>query len=153
MCRRSGLEFVERISAVWAASGTLTMRRRQALDAHLRQVRTGTSQRLCPGSYSWPNLRNEAERRFAAGEQPAAVIAELRATYADGPAMVPSVRTMRRWFTQGRWLSSPSVSGRARRDQPPRHRTRRAHPMIELLLTGYGYPPRATGHHHTLRGP
>lgn len=69
-----------------------------------------------PGSYSWPKLRNEAERRFAAGEDPRVVIADLRENNADGPALAPSVRTMRRWFTQRRWLDTP----------PPPRRTRSA---------------------------
>ncbi len=146
MRRRSGKEFVERLAAVWLSSGVLTLRRRQALDSHLRHIQTASADRQQPGSYSWPSLRREAERRFAAGEKPAQVIAELRHSYRDGPAMVPSIRTMRRWFTQARWLVGPSKS---RRQQPratatPR-RAGRAHPLIELILTGVAYPTPPPG--------
>lgn len=100
---RLGLEFVERIGAVWEAAGAFTRRRQRALAAHIRGVHNAHVDRDQPGSYSWPALRREAERRFAAGEPPAEVIAELRRAYGDGPATVPSVRTMRRWFSQARW--------------------------------------------------
>jgi hypothetical protein len=33
-----------------------------------------------------------------------ATIARLRGRHARDHAVVPSVRTMRRWFAQGRWL-------------------------------------------------
>ena len=72
--------------------------------AHVRQtVRAGGAAEL-PGSYSWPELRREAERRYAAGEDPNDVIAELRDRSRGGPARPPSVRTMRRWFHDARWL-------------------------------------------------
>lgn len=70
MHRRAGREFTDRVAAVWTASGVLTVRRKQALEAHLRRVRMVGAERDRPGSYSWPVLRREAERRFAAGEPP-----------------------------------------------------------------------------------
>lgn len=103
--RRGGTEFAQRLLGVWATAGTATARRIAALKAHVQQISNATRDRKLPGSYSWPKLRKEAERRFAAGEDPTLVIDELRADYADGPAMVPSIRTMRRWFTDGRWRS------------------------------------------------
>lgn len=134
--RRFGLEFAERLAGVWAASGALSARRAAALKAHVRRVRNGGAQRPQPGSYSWPVLRQEAERRFAAGEPPNRVIAELRATYRDGPAMIPSIRTMRRWFTQARWLATTSPP-RQNRPRPPRPRRRSS-----LLRPGVGLKPR-----------
>lgn len=154
MKRRSGREFVERLAAVWAASEVLTIRRQAALEAYLRRIRTSTADREQPGSYSWPMLRREAERRFAAGEPPAHVISELRENHRDGPAMVPSIRTMRRWFTQARWLASPSTNRRkpsrppgtpARTDSPWR-------PLADLILTGVAYPS-TTYPRHAPRGP
>ena len=88
MHRRAGREFTDRVAAVWTASGVLTVRRKQALEAHLRRVQMVGAERDRPGSYSWPALRREAERRFTAGEPPLEVIADLRGTYRDGPAMV-----------------------------------------------------------------
>jgi hypothetical protein len=154
MKRRSGREFAERLSAVWAASGVLTVRRQDALEGHVRRVQMATAERHQPGSYSWPMLRREAERRFAAGEPPAQVIAELRQTYRDGPAMVPSLRTMRRWFTQARWLASAS-NNRRRQSRPPATPVR-SHadwrPLIDLILRGVAYPATAYPR-HSPRGP
>ncbi len=138
MSRRSGREFVERLAGVWAANEMLTGRRNDALEAHLRRIHTATAGRKQPGSYSWPLLRLEAERRFAAGEPPANVIAELRRSYRDGPAMVPSVRTMRRWFTQARWLANASNNRRSQ-SRPPTRPARPAspwQPFINVVLTG-----------------
>lgn len=150
--RRAGNEFVERLASVWAASGVLTSRRRDALTAHLRRIQTGTTQRTRPGSYSWPMLRREAERRFATGEPPAAVITDLRENYRDGPAMVPSIRTMRRWFTQARWLATPPTN---RRNQPRPMRPQtdsQWRPLVDVILTGSvkARPSRAQRHP---RGP
>ena len=104
--RRGGKDFAERLNAVWVASGSSSARRIAALRSHVRRIRNAGLRSPQPGSYSWPKLRQEAERRFAAGECPRSVITELRQTYRDGPAMVPSVRTMRRWFAEARWLGT-----------------------------------------------
>ena len=50
-------------------------------------------------------LRVEAEAAFAAGRPAQTVIAALRSLHADGPATPPSLRTMRRWCTERRWLA------------------------------------------------
>lgn len=118
--RRGGRTFVDRLARIWAASGVLTVRRRQALVGHLRRARPRPAARPQPGSYSWPRLREEAERRFAAGEAPGTVIPELRSRLAGAVALAPSVRTMRRWFGEARWLagSEPARVDR-RRDRRP----------------------------------
>ena len=131
--RDGGVEFVERLARVWAAAGALSARRMAALRAHVQRVRHASVQRGRPGSYSWPLLRQEAERRFAAGQPPGTVITELRKSYADGPAMVPSIRTMRRWFTQARWLA-PARQTRPRSDRPQWRSS--------LLRPGVGLMPR-----------
>ena len=102
-----GTVFAERLAAMWLATGSLTARRLAALRAYVRQTGAAEVTRDKPGSYSWPLLRQEAEQRFAAGHDPRTVITELRDRHADCPAMAPSVRTMRRWYTQARWLASP----------------------------------------------
>ena len=154
LTRRSGREFTERLSAVWAASGVLTVRRKEALEAHLRAVQQPKASRQKPGSYSWPLLRREAERRFAAGDPPGHVITELRQTYRDGPAMVPSVRTMRRWFTQARWLETAPSKRRAssRHATSPRGPASPRQPFVDLILTGVAYPT-APRPRHIPRGP
>jgi hypothetical protein len=145
MQRRSGGEFVERLAAAWAAAGMLTIRRRDALSAHCQRIEAGDTKREQPGSYSWPQLRREAERRYAAGEAPAKVIHELRQNYRDGPAMVPSIRTMRRWFTQARWLTTQPNN---RHHRPRRASTRvdresQWEPFINLLLPGHAWRSRS----------
>jgi hypothetical protein len=64
--------------------------------------------RARPGSYAWPKLRREAEERFARGDGVIATILRLRERHAQDHATVPSIRTMRRWFSQGRWLPLPA---------------------------------------------
>ena len=46
-------------------------------------------------------------RHFAAGTHPHTVIAALRARHAADTARAPSIRTMRRWCAERRWLSRP----------------------------------------------
>jgi hypothetical protein len=117
--RRDGTDFAQRLLAKWAAGDSATARKIAALKAHVQHVRNATIDRSLPGSYSWPKLRREAERRFAAGEDPSDVIDELRANYVDGPAMVPSIRTMRRWFTDGRWRSARKPHYRVKPQHAP----------------------------------
>jgi hypothetical protein len=45
-----------------------------------------------------------AEDEFAEGGPPMPTITRLRALFSDGPAAPPSVRTMRRWHRERRWL-------------------------------------------------
>lgn len=108
--RRAGRDFVASVGAVWRAAGISGRRHSQALIAHLRRVR-GTPPRERPGSYAWPELRREAEQRFASGEPPRHVIADLRRSPLAGMRL-PSIRTLRRWFHEGRWLER-LVPGRA----------------------------------------
>jgi hypothetical protein len=114
---------------MWVAAGALTRLRSAALLTHIRQTRSADADPQLPGSYSWPRLRAEAERRFAAGEDPRRVIEELRRRHRRGTARAPSVRTMRRWYTQARWLP-PSRRAHAR----PAARNRRWQPLPEYAL-------------------
>lgn len=101
--RRAGRDFVASLQAVWRAAGIRSRRHSAALTTHLRRIRP-PRERDRPGSYAWPDLRRDAEERWAAGEPPGSVIAELRGRHENNPFRAPSVRTMRRWFTQARWL-------------------------------------------------
>lgn len=103
--RRSGRTFTERLTAIWKAAGSFTARKAAAVAAHHTRI-LGPSAVDPPGSYSWPELRQLAEERFAGGEDPSTVIDDLRAAYAAWPARVPSVRTMRRWHAEGRWYAT-----------------------------------------------
>jgi hypothetical protein len=105
--QRSGRDLVLTLQRLWRAHGCLTAARHKALQAHLAACR-GAASRPRPGSYSWPTLRAEAEHHFAAGTPaPATVIAHLRGRHAGDTARAPSVRTMRRWWAERRWLSRP----------------------------------------------
>jgi hypothetical protein len=116
LARRAGRDLAASLGALWSGAGCLTTRRRRALEDHLRRMRQRPPSSR-PGSYAWPELSRAAERRFSAGEPPARVIGELRARHRRAPACVPSVRTMRRWFSDGRWLA-PERSGGASPARP-----------------------------------
>jgi hypothetical protein len=109
-CRRGGRDFVVTLDRLWQAHGCLTAARRRALDAHLATL-AGRRLRVQPGSYTWADVRRRAEAEFALGGPPQTTIERLRAAYADGPAVPPSVRTMLRWHRERRWLSAPADGG------------------------------------------
>jgi hypothetical protein len=102
--QRSGRDFVLTLQRLWHSHGCLSVARSKALRRHLDACKS-VEARPRPGSYSWPELREEAEAAFAAGSPADAVIAGLRRLHATGPAHPPSVRTMRRWHTERRWLA------------------------------------------------
>ena len=106
--RDNGWVFAQRVARAWAAVGALSARRAAALSAHVRLMSRLVDPSVLPGSYAWPELRREAEERYARGDDPAEVIVELRGRYAAGPFRPPSVRTMRRWFTDARWIRASS---------------------------------------------
>jgi hypothetical protein len=103
---RGGRDFVDELARVWAANGCLTAARTRALDAHVKALRPSDAIRPRPGSYTWAIVRQEAERRFAAGESPQAVIGEVQQLVSGRGANPPSLRTMMRWYAERRWLTS-----------------------------------------------
>lgn len=104
LARRGGRDFTAHLERAWRAHGVATATRLRALVAHRRRYGRRPPAVERPGSYSWPGLRREAERRFAAAEAPGDVIDDLRRRHADDVAAAPSVQTMRRWFREARWL-------------------------------------------------
>jgi hypothetical protein len=113
--RNAGRDFTVTLMRSWRSHGCLTRARARALDAHLAAVRAlaRPTPRRRPGSYAWPRLRREADASFARGDGVLATIIRLRARHALDHATVPSVRTMRRWFSQGRWMRpEPACSPR-----------------------------------------
>jgi len=107
---RGGRDFAEALERVWAANGCLTAARRRALDAHVKALQPSDAIRPRPGSYTWVDLRREAERRFAAGELPRPVIERLQELVAGSGANPPSLRTMMRWYAERRWLPDADVT-------------------------------------------
>lgn len=107
--RAGGQTFIDAMASHWRTDAKgLSPRRQAALDAHRLRVRATVTARRRPGSYSWPLLRLHAESLFAKGHDPNVVIERLRHMYRESFAQVPSICTMRRWFTQARWLTDPA---------------------------------------------
>jgi len=102
--QRNGRDFVLTLQRLWHSHGCLSVARSNALRRHLASC-SGAEARPRPGSSAWPTLRREAEAAFAHGRPAQVVITTLRAAHADGPAIPPSTRTMRRWHTERRWLA------------------------------------------------
>jgi hypothetical protein len=113
MRSNAGRDFGVTLLRIWRSQGCLTRARSRALAAHSNAVRAlgRRTARPRPGSYAWPRLRREAEECFARGDRVLATIARLRERHVLDHATVPSVRTMQRWFTQGRWLRLPAPAG------------------------------------------
>jgi hypothetical protein len=109
--RRDGLDLVEALERLWHAHGCLTAARRRALAAHVALFTRAPAARSRPGSYAWPELRLRAEAEWAGGAPPLPTIQRLRRELAGGPVTPPSVRTMQRWFSQGRWRLAPADGG------------------------------------------
>ncbi len=90
---RAGRDFWVSLRYVWEAAGCLTARRERALEVHrermLRRAR-GPAPRPRPGSYTWPELRREAEGLWAGGAPLRAVIERLRGRAGRGEARPPS---------------------------------------------------------------
>jgi len=104
MTQRGGRDFVLTLQRLWRAHDCLTVARSRALRRHLTAC-SGVEARSRPGSYAWPTVRRDAESAFAAGRPVEGVIAAIRRLHAGGPAVPPSVRTMRRWNAERRWLA------------------------------------------------
>ena len=117
--RRVGRDFTATMLRVWSAAGCMSAARHRALDLHAGRLVSPPPARPRPGSYAWPGLRAEAERRFAAGEPPALVIRQLQEREGRGAARPPSRQTMYRWFREGRWLASPPAPIRGERGDGP----------------------------------
>ncbi len=105
--RARGETFISQMTAAWTARGEMTLRRLRALDNHRRRVRAPVARRLKPGSYAWPLLRLHAEWLFAAGVRLNDAFDHLETLYRESFARFPSFSTMRRWFSDARWLSEP----------------------------------------------
>jgi hypothetical protein len=113
MRSNAGRDFAVSLMRIWRSQGCLTRARTRALDAHLSAIRAVGARitRPRPGSYAWPRLRREAEHDFARGNDVLETIDRLRRRHLRGHATVPSIRTMRRWFSQCRWLRRPEPAG------------------------------------------
>ena len=108
LVQRSGRDLVVTLTRLWEAHGCLTPARRKALTAHLHALQSPApvaKPRARPGSYTWPTLRRHAEQRFAAGASFANPVGDVLGRCDSGPARPPSMRTLRRWRGERRWLA------------------------------------------------
>jgi hypothetical protein len=72
--------------------------------AHLAALRARPPRPL-PGSYAWPRVRVRAEQLFADGTSVRSVDSAIRRSD-YGISEPPSLRTVRRWRSQRRWLAA-----------------------------------------------
>jgi hypothetical protein len=154
--RREGRHFADRLERAWRAAGCATTRRLAALDSHRRAMRHRPPDRPRPGSYAWPELRIEAEARFAVGHDLADVERDLEALTRDSPVRPPSPRTLRRWRAEARWAQREPRPRTPARARPRLRRPRRSewpelnwhwqpHPLgLLTLLWKDDLPPRRT---------
>jgi len=139
---RSGRDFVATLTRCFRATRSMTRNHERALSAHLERLNRPqrTATRSLPGSYHWKALRNEVEHRAAAGESMRTIVADLRARHAHDVADVPSARTVRRWYHDGRWRENvrtalrkgyhhrdPAKASRAQKDRAHITRLRETH--------------------------
>jgi hypothetical protein len=136
LIRRAGRDLAASLGALWSGAGCFTAPPAQGARRSPAAGAPAAGGCARPGSYAWPELRREAERRFAAGEPPARVIGELRDRYRQAPARLPPIRTMRRRFNDGRWLprGRPQEAG----TDPPA--TRRARANTASIMGGVRRP-------------
>jgi hypothetical protein len=121
MHANGGRDLAHLLSLVWRACNQLNANRRRALEAHIEGIERGATRDEAglPGSYHRKATRNEAEHRYADGDDPRAVSRELRDRHAHDVADPPSERTLRHWFADGRWrrgVRTPLRPGFDRRD-------------------------------------
>jgi hypothetical protein len=102
--RRNGRDFELTLMRLWQAHGCWTLARSKALKAFRAALVANTAPRHRPGSYAWADLRPKVEAAFAAGVHPDAIHAYLQRTLHPAWAKAPSLRTLRRWHAERRWL-------------------------------------------------
>jgi hypothetical protein len=100
-----GRRFTRILTERWDSHGMLTKQRIRALALHLRRVHDLAVPRQLPGSHAWHPERQECERRCAAGEPIDQIIRDLRDPARWGGHKPPSIRTIRRWCADKRWLT------------------------------------------------
>jgi len=119
---RMGRDLVVSLMYVWQAAGCMTRRRHLALERHVAALRRRGQARARPGSYAWPELRRQVERRAAAGITAREIGAEVRSAHEERGVRAPSGRTIRRWIAERRWLEDGGGEGGGRPGRGPRPR-------------------------------
>ena len=108
---QSGRRFLAGVGEVCAGLGITARRYGEALRAFVDQcTNPRPAPRHRPGSYAWPDQRQAAELVWARGGTfEAGLAAALGLPPPPGFAFrLPSVRTVRRWWQERRWLTPPA---------------------------------------------
>lgn len=111
----SGRHFSLTVHQALRSAGRLTRNHVKALDSFIeRHVRPGrrrsdAAERARPGSYAWREIRMRLEERLARGSLSTAAMAGLvrdwlKVELRRGRVSMPSLRTLRRWRLDARWL-------------------------------------------------
>jgi hypothetical protein len=163
MHANGGRDLARLLALVWRASNQLNRNRERALQAHVDGLARAATrdEASLPGSYNRKASRNEAEHRYADGDDPRAVSRELRERHAHDVADPPSERTLRRWFADGRWrrgVRTPLRPGFERRDPAAAARAQRAdararRPAAPRSDDALLRPPVRSGRRVRPRGP
>lgn len=114
----NGRHFLLTVSQALRAAGRLTRRHSKAVDGYVARAKQRRQRRETgrkrPGSYAWASIRQRLEARLAAGALSTAQMASLvedwlRVEVRRGHVKLPSLRTLRRWRLEGRWLEAASA--------------------------------------------
>lgn len=104
LTKDGGARFTRLLSERWQSHGMLTKQRIRALALHIRRIHDLAVPKELPGSHAWQPERKECERRFASGEPIDTIIRDVRDHQRWNGHKPPSIRTIRRWCAEKRWL-------------------------------------------------
>ena len=106
----SGRRFLSAIGSLYESLGLSSGRFGAALRTFVDRCANPhrhRGQRRRPGSYAWPERRQDAERVWSAGGSFEQGLAAALAAPPDLRVRTPSTRTVRRWWHDRRWLGPP----------------------------------------------
>ena len=106
----SGRRFLSAVSSLYASLGLSSGRFGAALRAFVDRCANSHRYRPLrrrPGSYAWPERRQDAEAVWSRGGTFEQGLAAALARPPDLRVRTPSTRTVRRWWHDRRWLGPP----------------------------------------------
>jgi len=106
----SGRRFLSAVSALSASLGLSSARFGAALRAFVERCANShrhAGRRHRPGSYAWPERRQDAERVWSGGGSSQQGLAAALARPPDRRGRMPTQRSVRRWWQDRRWLGPP----------------------------------------------
>jgi len=93
------------LERAWISVGCLDHRRRRSLETYVRRLSQPREpqQRRRPGSYAWPDVRQQVAQMRDRGERFESVMEWVRHVCTDERTSPPSSRTVRRWWRDTAW--------------------------------------------------